>query len=65
MKLEQERKLEKGKAAVVILVLRRENLEIKYVISGGRHSMKSGKLAFKEKFLEESNRKIELKDEKI
>ena len=64
LQLEQKGKLEEGKDAD-ILVLRKENLEIKDVVSGKRRLMKSGKLAFKEKFLEESNRKINLKGEKL
>jgi imidazolonepropionase-like amidohydrolase len=60
---EQNGKLEEGKDADV-LVLRKENLEIKDVVSGGWCSMKSGKLAFKEKFLEVSNRHIKLDGEK-
>ena len=64
LKLEQKGKLEEGKDADV-LVLRKENLEIKDLLSGGRRLIKNGRLAFKEKFLEESNRKIELKGAKI
>ena len=64
LQFEQKGKLEEGKDADV-LILRKENLEIKDVVSGGRRLMKSGKLNFKEKFLEESNRKINLKGEKI
>jgi beta-aspartyl-dipeptidase (metallo-type) len=57
-------KLEEGRDADV-LILGKENLEIKDVICGSRRLMKSGKLNFKEKFLEESNRKINLKGEKL
>lgn len=64
LKLEQKGKLEEGKAADV-LILRNENLEIKDVISGSRRFLKNGKLNFKEKFLEEINRKIELTGEKL
>jgi beta-aspartyl-dipeptidase (metallo-type) len=64
LKLEQKGRLEEGKSADV-LVLRKESLEIKDVVAGGRRLMKSGKLNFKEKFLEESNRKIDLKGEKL
>jgi len=53
LKLKQKGKLEEGKADV--LILRKENLEIKDVVSGGRHLIKNGMVAFKEKFLEESN----------
>lgn len=63
LQLEEKGKLVEGKDADV-LVLRKENLEIKDVVSGGRRLMKSGKLAFKEKFLEESNRHIKLDGEK-
>ncbi len=63
LKLKQKGKLEEGKADV--LILRKENLEIKDVVSGGRHLIKNGMVAFKEKFLEESNWEINLKGEKI
>jgi len=62
-KLEQKGKLEEGKDAD-LLVLSKENLEIKDVVANGRRLMKSGKLSFKEKFLEESNRHIELDGKK-
>lgn len=64
LKLGHKGELLEGKAADV-LVMRRENLEIKEVIAGGRRLMKSGRLVFKEKFLEESNRQIELKGAEI
>ena len=60
LKLEEKGKLEEGKAADV-LVLRKENLEIRDLISGNRRLIENGKLVFKEKFLKESNRTIELK----
>jgi beta-aspartyl-dipeptidase (metallo-type) len=63
LKLEQKGKLEEGKDAD-LLILRKENLEIKDVVSGGRRLIKNGRFAFKEKFLEESNREINLKGEK-
>lgn len=63
LKLEQKGKLEEGKDGDV-LVLRKENLEIKDVVAGGRRLMKNGRLAFKEKFLEESYRHIKLDGEK-
>ena len=62
LKLEQKGRLEEGKSADV-LVLRKESLEIKDVVAGSRWLMKSGKLNFKEKFLEESNRHIKLDGE--
>lgn len=63
LKLNQKGVLEAGKDADV-LILRKGNLEIKDVIAGGRCLYKSGKLNFKEKFLEESDRRIELRGEK-
>lgn len=52
LKLEGKGKLVDEKDAD-ILVLRKEDLEIRNVVSNGRRLMKSGKLAFKEKFLKE------------
>jgi beta-aspartyl-dipeptidase (metallo-type) len=63
LKLEQKGQLEEGKDAD-ILVLRKDSLEIKDVICNGRHLFRSGKPVFKEKFLEESNRKIHLEGKK-
>lgn len=56
--------LEAGKDAD-ILILRKENLEIKDVFANGRRLYKNGQLNFKEKFLAESNRSIELHGEKL
>jgi hypothetical protein len=44
--------------------LDKESLELREVISGGIRLMKKGSIAFKEAFLKESNRNIELKGEK-
>lgn len=63
LQLEQKGKLEEGKDAD-LLILSKEDLEIKDVIANGRRLMKSGKLNFKEKFLEESNRHIKLDGKK-
>jgi beta-aspartyl-dipeptidase (metallo-type) len=63
LKLEQKGILEEGKDADV-LVLRKESLEIKDVIAGGRRLFKNGRLAFGEKFLEESNRSVRLQGKK-
>ena len=63
LQLENTGKLEEEKAADV-LILHKENLELKDVIANGRRLMKNGRLAFKEKFLEESNRHIKLDGEK-
>lgn len=60
LKLENKGRLEEGKDADV-LVLRRDSLEIKDVIANGKRLFKNGKLAFKEKFLEGSNRTVNLK----
>ena len=63
LKLNQKGSLEAGKDADV-LILRKETLEIKDVIAGGKCLYKNGKLNFKEKFLEESDRRIELHGKK-
>jgi beta-aspartyl-dipeptidase (metallo-type) len=63
LKLEDKGQLEEGKAAD-ILVLRKESLEIKDVISVGRRLFKNGRIAFTEKFLEESNRRVRLEGKK-
>jgi beta-aspartyl-dipeptidase (metallo-type) len=60
LKLENKGVLEAGKDADV-LVLRKESLEIKDVIANGKRLFKNGRLAFKEKFLEGSNRTVNLK----
>lgn len=59
IKLEEKGLLAKGKIAD-ILVMRKESLEIVEVISRGRRLIKEGEIAVKEKFLEESNRSVEL-----
>ena len=47
-----------------ILVLEKETLKIREVVSGGKRLLTDGKIAFKEKFLKDSNRDIRLKGEK-
>jgi beta-aspartyl-dipeptidase (metallo-type) len=47
-----------------VLVLRKDALEIQDVIAGGRRVISAGQLNFAEKFLENSNRRIELHGEK-
>lgn len=64
LQFEQKGKLEEGRGADV-LVLSKKNLELKEVIAGGRRLLKNGKLAFKEKFLEESNREIVLSGKSV
>jgi beta-aspartyl-dipeptidase (metallo-type) len=63
LKLGDKGVIEEGKSAD-ILVLEKETLKIREVISDGRRLLKDGKLAFKEKFLKDSNRDIRLKGEK-
>lgn len=52
-----------GKAAD-ILVLEKKSLDLREVISGGKRLFKNGEIAFKEAFLKESNRTINLSGEK-
>lgn len=56
-------RIQAGKAADV-LVLEKESLEIREVISSGRRLIKDGEIAFKEAFLRDSNRNIKLVGEK-
>ncbi|HYG11354.1 MAG TPA: amidohydrolase family protein [Pyrinomonadaceae bacterium] len=63
LKLERKGRLEVGGDAD-LLVLRKDTLEIKDVIAGGRRLVRDGKLAFSENFLSESNRRIKLEGEK-
>ncbi|CAA9418261.1 MAG: hypothetical protein AVDCRST_MAG74-3066 [uncultured Pyrinomonadaceae bacterium] len=63
LKLEEKGILKEGKAAD-ILILERKSFELREVISGGRRLLKDGSIAFKEAFLEESNRDIKLKGAK-
>jgi beta-aspartyl-dipeptidase (metallo-type) len=64
LKLNTKGTVEAGKAAD-LLVLHKKDLEIKDVFAGGQRLFKNGSLNFKEKFLEESDRQIELKGKKI
>jgi beta-aspartyl-dipeptidase (metallo-type) len=63
LKLEQKGSIKAGNAADILL-LEKDSLEPREVISGGRRLLKDGKIAFKEAFLKESNRDIRLKGEK-
>lgn len=63
LKLDLKGRLEENKAADV-LVLKKEDLVLKEVISLGRRLLKNGKLNFKEKFAADSNRQIKLEGEK-
>ena len=63
LKLSIKGRLEEGKAADA-LVLTKQGLEIREVISCGSRLIKDGVLDFKEKFLKESNRKIILEGTK-
>jgi beta-aspartyl-dipeptidase (metallo-type) len=64
LKLEKAGKIAPGMCADV-LVMRQEDLAIVELISRGRRLIKNGKLDFKEKFLNECNRLIELEGLKI
>jgi beta-aspartyl-dipeptidase (metallo-type) len=59
LKLENKGHLAAGKAADV-LVLEAESLELKEVIANGKRLYRDGELNFKESYLENSNRVIEL-----
>lgn len=59
LKLADKGELVEGKSADV-LILRRESLEIREVIAGGRRMVRDGELAFREKFLKGSNRRVRL-----
>ena len=63
LKLDIKGTLEAGKAAD-ILVMTKVDMELREVISLGRRLMKDGRLAFSEKFLKDSNRKVTLEGEK-
>jgi beta-aspartyl-dipeptidase (metallo-type) len=62
--LKEKGTIEEGKVPD-FLVLKKKNLEIKDVFSNSKHLLKDGKLNFKENFLNESNRKIELYGNKL
>jgi beta-aspartyl-dipeptidase (metallo-type) len=59
LKLSSKGHLRKG-ASADLVVLRRESLEIAEVMARGRRFVRDGQLAFQEKFLEGSNREIQL-----
>jgi beta-aspartyl-dipeptidase (metallo-type) len=59
LKLKETGTIEAGKAADILL-LRKKDLEIKDVFANGQRLFKNGKLAFKEKFLEDSDRRVHL-----
>ncbi|MFL6468009.1 MAG: amidohydrolase family protein [Pyrinomonadaceae bacterium] len=59
LKLKTKGQVAEGKIAD-ILVMRREGLELVEVLSRGRRMFREGKLSAREKFLEDSNRSIEL-----
>ncbi len=48
-----------------LLVLEKETLNLREVVSDGKRLLKDGKIAFKESFLKDSNRNIGLKGEKV
>jgi beta-aspartyl-dipeptidase (metallo-type) len=51
-------------SAADILVIEKDTFELRYVLSAGRTLFADGKLAFKEAFLKEANRKVLLEGEK-
>ena len=59
LRLEDKGRLAPGRAADV-LVLRRDSLELVEVIAGGRRMLSAGQVQVREKFLEHSNRRINL-----
>jgi beta-aspartyl-dipeptidase (metallo-type) len=63
LRLESKGKIEKGKAAD-ILIFEKDSLALRDVICGGRRLFKNGKVNFKEAFLKESNRAVKLIGEK-
>ena len=63
LKLPHKGTIKDGNAADLLL-LDKETLKIREVISEGKRLFKDGKIAFKENFLEKSNRDIRLKGEK-
>jgi beta-aspartyl-dipeptidase (metallo-type) len=63
LKLGDKGTIKEGSAAD-ILVLEKETLKLREVISSGKRLLKDGKIAFKENFLKDSNRDIKLKGEK-
>jgi beta-aspartyl-dipeptidase (metallo-type) len=63
LKLPSKGHLSEGTSADVV-VLRKESLEIVEVIAGGRRFVRNGHLAFRESFLQESKREIQLHGER-
>jgi beta-aspartyl-dipeptidase (metallo-type) len=63
LRLHNKGRVAVGKAADV-LVLRKDTLEIIEVISLGRRLVKNGRIAVRENFLTDSNRRITLRGEK-
>lgn len=59
LKLKLKGRIEAGKAADV-LILENETFNLRDVFSSGNHLLKKGKIAFKEAFLKESNRAVNL-----
>lgn len=59
LKLNKKGLVETGKDADLVL-LRKKDLEIKDVFAAGRRLIKNGRLNFKEKFLEQSDRRVRL-----
>jgi beta-aspartyl-dipeptidase (metallo-type) len=63
LKLDLKGAVQAGKSADV-LILEKESLKLRDVLSSGKHLFKDGKPVFKEGFLKDSNRKISLVGDK-
>jgi len=63
LKLGLKGAIQEGKAADC-LVLEKDSFELREVIAGGQRLLKEGEIAFKEAFLKDSNRNVNLKGEK-
>ena len=63
LKLEGKGRLAVGCDADVV-VMRRDSLDVVEVIAGGRRLVRDGSLAVRERFLDDSNRRISLHGEK-
>lgn len=59
LKLDSKGVIQEGKSAD-LLVLEKNSLELREVISNGKRLLKNGEIAFKEDFLKDSNRSIRL-----
>lgn len=63
LKFHNKGKLDAGKSSD-ILILEKDTLKLREVISSGKRLLKNGKIAFKEAFLKDSSRNVELVGDK-